>query len=72
MPTLLTPRSPLGAAVQELAEPPSLIAPGVEGIRSRQCGRCRLVFEGDPSAYPTALPGWWLCPPCRTILLGDR
>jgi hypothetical protein len=36
----------------------------------RQCGRCRLLFEGDPTLHPPAQPGWWLCPPCQATLLG--
>lgn len=36
----------------------------------QQCGRCRLLFEGDPTLHPAAQPDWWLCPPCRAILLG--
>ena len=36
----------------------------------QQCGRCRLLFEGDPTLYPPAQPDWWLCPPCRALLLG--
>jgi hypothetical protein len=36
----------------------------------QQCGRCRLLFEGDPTLHPSARPDWWLCPPCRAILLG--
>ena len=36
----------------------------------QQCGRCRLLFEGDPTLHRTARPDWWLCPPCRAILLG--
>ena len=36
----------------------------------QQCGRCRLLFEGDPTLHPPAQPDWWLCPPCRAILLG--
>jgi hypothetical protein len=36
----------------------------------QQCGRCRLLFEGDPTLHPPARPDWWLCPPCRAILLG--
>jgi hypothetical protein len=42
-------------------------------LRRRQCGRCRQMFEGDPTLHRTALPEWWACPPCRTALLGpDR
>jgi hypothetical protein len=36
----------------------------------QQCGRCRMFFEGDPTLYRPARPDWWLCPPCRAILLG--
>jgi hypothetical protein len=37
----------------------------------RQCGRCQLMFAGDPTLYfPPGRPGWWLCPRCRAILLG--
>ena len=35
----------------------------------RQCGRCRLVFPGDPDLFPGAIPDWWVCAPCRPILL---
>jgi hypothetical protein len=35
-----------------------------------QCGRCRLWFDAEPDAHPTAHLEWWLCPPCRVILLG--
>ena len=41
-------------------------------LAPRQCGRCRQLFEGDPTLFPAALPEWWLCPPCRVTLLGDR
>ena len=37
----------------------------------RQCGRCRLAFEGDPTLYPSSQQSWWLCPSCREILLGS-
>jgi len=35
----------------------------------RQCGRCRQVFPGDPNLFPGTIPDWWLCTPCRSILL---
>ena|SRR5436305_421231 len=42
-------------------------------VPPRQCGRCRQMFEGDPTLHQTGLPEWWVCPPCRTALLGpDR
>jgi hypothetical protein len=37
---------------------------------SQQCGRCRLHFPGDPSLDGAAQAAWWLCPPCRDVLLG--
>lgn len=41
-------------------------------VRPRQCGRCRQLFEGDPTLHPSALPEWWVCPPCRTTLFGQE
>lgn len=40
------------------------------GLAPRQCGRCRQLFDGDPTLYAGALPEWWLCPDCRIALLG--
>jgi hypothetical protein len=40
-------------------------------LAPQRCGRCRGLFEGDPTLHPPAQPDWWLCPPCRAILL-DR
>jgi hypothetical protein len=39
-------------------------------VPSRQCGRCRAVFPGDPTIPFGTMPDWWLCPPCHTALLG--
>ena len=36
----------------------------------RRCGRCRVMFDGDPVLYPPARPDWWVCPPCRAVLFG--
>ena len=50
-------------------------APGVfalpEGFGppERRCGRCRLLFAGDPTLDPGSVQDWWLCPPCRAVLL---
>ncbi len=38
----------------------------------RQCGRCRLMFEGDATGGGERLPQWWLCAPCRSALLPNR
>jgi len=52
---------------------PALAALPVAGDeeRPRQCGRCRLFFDGDPALPPDAKPEWWICPPCHEILLGS-
>ena len=47
-------------------EPDHQVAP------PRQCGRCRLTFEADPTLDPNVQAEWWLCPPCRAALLGDK
>ena len=39
-------------------------------VPSRQCGRCRAVFPGDPTIQLGTIPDWWLCPPCHSALLG--
>jgi hypothetical protein len=48
------------------------VPPSDSPLSPRQCGRCRKLFEGDPALNPNALPEWWLCPPCRTTLLGAK
>ena len=50
--------------------PVSVPQAGKDGPRLWQCGRCRLWFDADPGAHATAHLEWWLCPPCRVILLG--
>ena len=39
------------------------------GAPPRQCGRCRLSFDGDATLHPAVQSGWWLCPLCRSALL---
>lgn len=36
----------------------------------QQCGRYRLLFEGDPTLQPAPRPDWWLSPPGGAIPLG--
>jgi hypothetical protein len=54
----------------------ALVESHVQQVRSdaepppRQCRRCRLMFEGDPTLYAPAMPDWWVCPPCRAALFG--
>src|SRR3954470_5918343 len=52
---------------------PTMIFPSPgHALAQRQCGRCREWFDGDATLHPTALPTWWLCPPCHVALLGAR
>jgi len=55
-----------------LAGTPVQPGEGDDTVASRQCGRCRAMFPGDPTLHPTGLPEWWLCPPCRLALLGPN
>ena len=55
------------------------VAPELPGTRANEnrelvtrCGRCRLNFVRHPSITPSHSSKWWLCPPCRTRLLGDE
>jgi hypothetical protein len=36
----------------------------------QQCGRCRRVFEMEPTNEPGTLPELWFCASCRVALLG--
>lgn len=38
----------------------------------RQCGRCRMMFEGDPALDIRLRNEWCLCPACDSILLPAR
>jgi hypothetical protein len=40
-------------------------------LPKRHCGRCRELFDGDPTLHATAIPEWWACPACRVIMFGD-
>ena len=44
---------------------------GELAVLQRQCGRCRMMFKGDPTLHARAMPEWWLCAPCRATLFGD-
>ena len=41
-------------------------------LAPRQCGRCRQLFDGDPTLHAHAIAEWWACPPCRLALLGPE
>ena len=66
-----SPDALVSGADPQPGEPVSTPALADSEVAPQQCGRCRLLFEGDPTLHPLARSGWWLCPPCRAILL-DR
>lgn len=37
-------------------------------LAQRQCGRCRQLFDGDPTLHPAAIAEWWACDACRARL----
>jgi hypothetical protein len=55
------------AAVDAIIEPEE----GNE-LPPRQCGRCRMMFDGDPTLDASVRNGWALCPACDAILLPAR
>ena len=65
-----TPNAVLGGDDHAHTDTASQQPPADGQLPRQQCGRCRLLFEGDPTLHPAARPDWWLCPPCRPILLG--
>ena len=61
---------PLVAAASPLADDDD-VEENENGDPVTRCGRCRLNFVRHPSITPGDSARWWLCPPCRTRLLGD-
>jgi hypothetical protein len=47
-------------------------SPEGEAVRERRCGRCQVMFPGEPGQHATAQLGWWMCPPCHEALLGHQ
>lgn len=43
-----------------------------EELPPRQCGRCRMMFEGDPALDISLRNAWCLCPACEAVLLPSR
>lgn len=43
----------------------------VPDVLRRKCGRCRLSFVRYSSSDLDESTSWWLCPQCRTRLLGE-
>lgn len=54
-------------AVETIAEPDDS-----NGVPPRQCGRCRMMFDGDPTLDIRAQREWAVCPSCEAILLPRR
>jgi hypothetical protein len=42
--------------------------PDGDELPPRVCGRCRQLFDGDPTLHPTAIAEWWACPACRVAM----
>ena len=58
-------------AVDREAAPDDTGAANLEpGVPARQCGRCRELFDGDPTLHREALAEWWVCTECRGALFG--
>ena len=43
-----------------------------EALPPRQCGRCRMMFEGDPALDIRMRNEWCLCRACEAALLPGR
>ena len=55
-------------AVEDIPEPDD----AASDVPPRQCGRCRMMFEGDPALVARARNEWALCPSCEATLLPGR
>lgn len=55
------------AAVEATVEPDD-----GDDLGLRQCGRCRMMFAGDPELDTRGRNDWCLCPACEAILLPVR
>ena len=62
----LSPDPPNPSATTEVGRCDEHVAAGAPA--ARQCGRCRLWFDGLPATSASALPAWWLCPDCHESL----
>lgn len=59
------------------SSPAAAVAPIIEPedgdeLPPRQCGRCRMMFDGDPALDIRARNDWSLCPTCELSLLPTR
>jgi hypothetical protein len=51
------------------SDPVALPSPAA---KTHKCGRCRIDFPLEAHPEDLADVHWWLCPPCREKLLGDK
>lgn len=61
--------------MDQIHTPQPVALPALEGdddLDVRQCGRCRLVFEDDPTLVIQGRRDWSLCRPCEAILFPKR
>jgi hypothetical protein len=63
-----TPPFPLAAVASGVVIEPD----DQQELPPRQCGRCRMMFEGDPALDILVRNEWCLCPACEGILLPAR
>ena len=63
-----TPPFPLAAVASDAVIEPD----DRQELPPRQCGRCRMMFEGDPALDISLRNEWCLCPACEAILLPAR
>jgi hypothetical protein len=52
------------------ADPSTADEPTGAAVSSQQCGRCRQVFEMEPTFEAGTIPEIWYCANCRVALLG--
>ena len=62
-------RRPFAAVTAEIVDMDAGAHEGADPLT--KCGRCRLSFLRHPSIGLGDSAKWWLCPPCRSALLGD-
>ena len=55
-----------------MADLPTAISDAPTGVPdpTQQCGRCRRVFDMEPTHEAGTLAEMWLCASCRVALLG--
>jgi hypothetical protein len=46
-----------------------VVATLVDDEPRRQCGRCRTVFVLDDQTDAPSVSDWWICEPCRVLLI---